>query len=377
MQSLRSIYAGWKISSGSSQNTGYGRTDGGNTKEKKKMIKTAVVILNWNGRAFLEKFLPGVIACTTSPETQVMVADNGSDDDSVRWLSANHPDTRVIQLDRNYGFAGGYNRAIDQIEAEYYILLNSDVSVSEGWSESLITFMDMHPGAGACQPRIMSYSEPERFEHAGAAGGYLDKYGYPFCRGRVMDTVETDTGQYNDSREIFWASGACMTVRASAFEQCDGFDEAFFTHMEEIDLCWRMQNAGFVIHYVPETTVWHVGGGTLTYGSPQKIYYNFRNSLMMLAKNLPSRKVAGTIFIRQMLDGAAAVMLLFTAGWSSFKAVIRAHNDFRKARNSIKTLRSLSPVCELYEPPPTMMNKSVVFEYYIMKKRTFTSLKWQ
>ncbi|HUW93518.1 MAG TPA: glycosyltransferase family 2 protein [Bacteroidales bacterium] len=341
------------------------------------MTKTAVVILNWNGRAFLEKFLPGVISGTTSPDTEVIVADNGSSDDSLSWLSVNHPDTRVILLDKNYGYAGGYNRALEQVEAEYYILLNSDVAVAKGWCDAMITFMDMHPAAGACQPKIRSFSEPEKFEYAGAAGGYLDKFGYPFCRGRMMNTTEADHGQYDDAREIFWASGACMTVRASAFEQCDGFDETFFTHMEEIDLCWRMQNAGFVIYYVPDTTVWHLGGGTLNYGSPQKVYYNFRNSLIMLSKNLPSRRIKRTIFIRQVLDGAAAIMFLFTSGWSSFAAVIKAHNDFRRARNSIKTLRSLSPVCETYGPPHTMMNKSFVFEYYIMKKRIFTSLKWQ
>lgn len=341
------------------------------------MIKTAVVILNWNGRAFLEKFLPGVISATVSPGTEVIVADNGSGDDSVSWLAGNYPDIRVIMLDKNYGYAGGYNRVLEQIDSEYYILLNSDVAVEQGWSDALITFMDMHPAAGACQPKIKSYSEPERFEHAGAAGGYLDRFGYPFCRGRIMNYTEKDRGQYDDVREIFWASGACMAVRASAFEQCDGFDELFFTHMEEIDLCWRMQNAGFNIYCVPESTVWHVGGGTLNYGSPQKIYYNFRNSLLMLAKNLPSRRIRRTILTRQILDGVAALMFLFSAGWKSFTAVIKAHNDFRKARNSIRTHRTLSPVCETYGPPHTMMNKSVVFEYYIMKRRIFTSLKWQ
>jgi len=341
------------------------------------MVKTAVVILNWNGRTFLEKFLPDVITNTEAPDTEVIVADNGSDDDSVEWLSSNYPDLRVIRLDRNYGFAGGYNRALAYIKAEYYILLNSDVSVPKGWTEALITFMSIHPRIGACQPRIMSFAEPARFEHAGAAGGYIDKYGYPFCRGRIFDTIENDNGQYNDAREVFWASGACMAVRADTFYQCNGFDDTFFAHMEEIDLCWRMQNAGYVIYYVPDTTVWHVGGGTLKYDSPGKIYFNFRNSLMMLAKNLPQRKVATTLFIRRILDGFAAMRLLFKSGFGAFKAVLRAHRDFHKARYKIKTLRSLSPVCEIYEPPATMMNKSVVFEYYIGGKRFFTDLKWQ
>ena len=341
------------------------------------MTKTAVVILNWNRRAFLEKFLPGVITGTTTPKTEVIVADNGSDDDSLTWMSEHHREIRVIKLDKNYGYAGGYNRALKQIEAEYFILVNSDIDVKEGWTEPLVTFMDMHPRVGACQPRIRSYSEPSRFEYAGAAGGFIDKFGYPFCRGRIFNTIEEDKGQYNDSREIFWASGACLMIRAAAFNQCDGFDDSFFAHMEEIDLCWRMQNAGYIICYVPDTTVWHVGGGTLTYDSPLKLYYNFRNSLIMMAKNLPSGKVRGTIFIRQVLDGVAALMLLFRSGWPSFMSVIKAHRDFRKARNTIKSLRSLSPVCETYDPPHTMMNKSLLFEYYIRKKRIFTDLKWQ
>lgn len=340
------------------------------------MVKTAVVILNWNGRAFLEKYLPGVLNNTSSPDTEVIVADNGSEDDSVNWLGIHYPDLRVIRLDHNYGYAGGYNRALSYIKAEYFILLNSDVSVPEGWADALTTFMDMHPRIGACQPRIRSFSNPSFFEYAGAAGGYIDKFGYPFCRGRIFSTTEEDKGQYEDAREIFWASGACMAVRADTFYQCNGFDETFFVHMEEIDLCWRMQNAGYVIYFVPDTTVWHVGGGTLTYDSPLKVYYNFRNSLIMLAKNLPERKISGTIFIRKILDGFAALMLLFRSGIPAFNAVIRAHRDFRRARNRIKTLRSLSPVCEIYEPPSTMMNKSVIFEYYLYGKKYFSDLKW-
>jgi len=235
----------------------------------------------------------------------------------------------------------------------------------------------MHPRVGACQPRIRSYAEPGKFEYAGAAGGYIDKFGYPFCRGRIFSTVEDDRGQYDDAREVFWASGACMVIRADSFYQCNGFDDNFFLHMEEIDLCWRMQNAGYVIYYVPDTTVWHVGGGTLAYDSPGKIYYNFRNSLIMLAKNLPKRLVRGTLLVRQLLDGIAAFMLLFKSGPGAFMAVIKAHRDFRRTRTSIKTHRSLTPVCDIYRPPQTMMNKSVVFEYYIGGKHFFPELKWQ
>jgi GT2 family glycosyltransferase len=340
------------------------------------MMKTAVVILNWNGRKFLEKFLPGVIENTVSDDTEVIVADNGSDDDSVAWLSAIHPGLRVIRLERNWGYAGGYNRALREVEAEYYILLNSDVSVEKGWSETLTTFMDMHPRVGACQPKIRAFDKPSYFEYAGAAGGFIDRHGYPFCRGRIFDSVEEDRGQYNDTREIFWASGSCMAVRASAFDQCDGFDDAFFLHMEEIDLCWRMQNAGYIICYVPDAVVWHVGGGTLKYDSPDKTYFNFRNSLMMLAKNLPSRHLHRTIFLRQVLDGLAAIMLLFRSGRAAFGAVMRAHRDFRRARTSIKTFRTLASHPDMYNSPHTMMNKSVVFEYYILGRKNFNDLKW-
>ena len=268
------------------------------------MIKTAVVILNWNGREFLEKFLPGVIDNTVSDDTEVIVADNGSDDDSVDWLSCQlFRAIRIIRLERNWGYAGGYNRALRQVEAEYYILLNSDVKVEKGWSETLVTFMDMHPRVGACQPKIRSFEKPSFFEYAGAAGGFIDRLGYTFCRGGFLTRIEEDRGQYNDTREIFWASGSCMAVRASAFEQCDGFDDAFFVHMEEIDLCWRMQNAGYIICYVPDAVVWHVGGGTLSYDSPRRYIITYRNSLMMLARNLPSRHLHRTMFMRQVLDG--------------------------------------------------------------------------
>lgn len=340
------------------------------------MIKTAVVILNWNGKKFLEQFLPGVVANTLTSDTSVVVADNGSEDDSVQWLRENHPEVQVIRLDKNYGYAGGYNRALSQLEAEYYILLNSDVDVEPGWAEKLITFMDMHPNVGACQPKIRAFANRNSFEYAGAAGGYIDKLGYPFCRGRIFDTVEDDHGQYDDTREVFWASGSCIAVRGAAFDQCDGFDESFFVHMEEIDLCWRMQNAGYSIWYFPHSVVWHVGGGTLGYGSPSKVYYNFRNSLVMLAKNLPARHLRRTIFMRQVLDGLAAAVLLFTEGRASASAVVRAHRDFRKHRTAIKTFRTITPNPGLFNSPHTLMNKYLLFEYYVRRRKIFSELKW-
>jgi GT2 family glycosyltransferase len=340
------------------------------------MIKTAVVILNWNGRDFLASFLPEVIRNSVSGDTAVIIADNGSDDDSVEWVSANQPETRIIRLDKNYGYAGGYNMALRQIEAEYFILLNSDVKVEPGWADKLTTFMEMHPNVGACQPKIRSYEHQSAFEYAGAAGGYIDRFGYPFCRGRIFKTVEDDLGQYDDTREIFWASGSCMAVRASAFDQCDGFDDSFFVHMEEIDLCWRMQNAGFIICYVPHAVVWHVGGGTLGYGSPSKIYYNFRNNLIMLAKNLPSRHLHRTLITRQLLDGLAAVMLFFREGRAAAAAVVRAHFHYRKQRTAIKTFRAMTPYPDMYHTPHTMLNKTLLFEYYILGRKKFSQLRW-
>ncbi|HCM59426.1 MAG TPA: hypothetical protein DIS74_03450 [Bacteroidales bacterium] len=340
------------------------------------MTKTAVVILNWNGRSFLEQFLPEVVKHTLAPETEVIVADNGSEDDSVEWVTTNQPEVRVISLGSNHGYAGGYNRALKQIEAEFYILLNSDVLVEAGWAEKLITFMVMHPNVGACQPKIRSYSNTGSFEYAGAAGGYIDRLGYPFCRGRIFETIEDDHGQYNDTREIFWASGSCIAVRGAAFDQCDGFDESFFVHMEEIDLCWRMQNAGYTVCYFPHSVVYHVGGGTLGYGSPAKIYYNFRNSLIMLAKNLPAKHLHRTILARQLLDGLAWLMLLVREGRPAAAAVVRAHRDFRRQQSAIKTFRTLTPNPGIFHTPHTVMNKYLLFEYYIRGRKKFPELKW-
>jgi GT2 family glycosyltransferase len=306
----------------------------------------------------------------------VIVADNGSDDGSAQWVTANHPEVKIIKLEGNFGYAGGYNRALNQVEAEYYILLNSDVEVEPGWAEKLITFMNLHPNVGACQPKIRSHASRNLFEYAGAAGGYIDRLGYPFCRGRIFDTVEEDRGQYDDTREIFWASGSCMVVRGAAFDQCDGFDDSFFVHMEEIDLCWRMQNAGYSICYFPHSVVFHVGGGTLGYGSPSKIYYNFRNSLIMLAKNLPARHLHRRIITRQLLDTVAWVMLLFTEGRSAAAAIPRAHRDFRKQRTAIKTFRTVTPNPGIFHTPPTVMNKYLLFEYYVRGRKKFSDLKW-
>jgi len=234
------------------------------------MLKLAVVILNWNGRAFLERYLPSVIRYSKRNGVKVFVADNGSDDDSVAYLKIAFPEAGIIQLDRNYGFAEGYNRALTQLEAEYFVLLNSDVEVTEGWLDPLIDVLDANPLIAACVPKILSDERRDLFEYAGAAGGFIDKYGYPFCQGRIFDSLETDYGQYDKSREIFWASGACMAVRGPLYKLAGGLDAEFFAHMEEIDLCWRLKNRGYQIVYVPESLVYHLGGGTLPQGNPKK-----------------------------------------------------------------------------------------------------------
>ena len=295
-------------------------------------MDTAVVILNWNGLKMLQTYLPSLIARTTGEGAFIVVADNGSTDGSVDWLQEHFPDVRTLVFDRNYGFTGGYNRALREIDADYYVLLNSDVDVSEGWLEPLVTFMEEHPEVGVCQPKVLSVAEPDRFEYAGAAGGFIDRFGYPFCRGRILSNIEKDTGQYDEPVECFWATGACMVVRSALFHHLGGLDESFFAHMEEIDFCWRAKLLGYQVWCVPASTVWHVGGGTLPNNSPRKLYFNYRNNLLMLYKNLPDSFRRSRIFLRMCLDGASAAVYLLTGKWSYFKAVWNAHRDYRRMR---------------------------------------------
>ncbi len=336
-------------------------------------MNTAIVILNWNGRKFLEKFLPGLYASvqqrrSDGADDAVIIADNASTDGSIEWLSEHYPDIRTIILDRNYGFTGGYNRALAQIEAEYFLLLNSDIEVTDGWLEPLEHWLDNHPLCGAVAPKLLSYDDREMFEYAGAAGGRLDKYGYPFCRGRVMKQVEKDYGQYDEPENVLWASGACLMVRAELYRRLGGLDERFFAHQEEIDLCWRMQLEGYDITVVPESKVYHVGGGTLPNDSPWKLELNYRNNLLMLSNNLAKtyaleffnenyiepetaeleredseaekiakkavrvgfRRASGRIRRRKALDLCSAAVYLLTGRWACFKAVVKAHGDYRK-----------------------------------------------
>ena len=341
-------------------------------------MKIAIVILNWNGRKYLEKFLPGVIKHSINmPGTKVIVADNGSTDDSVQWLETNLPEISIIRFSENYGFTGGYNRALAQIEAEYYILLNSDVEVTPNWLNPLVKLMDSNLSIAACMPKIKSYHQRQYFEYAGAAGGFIDKYAYPFCRGRIFDKLEKDEGQYNEPCEIFWATGACLMVRSNLYHEAGGLDEGFFAHMEEIDLCWRLQRMGYKIMCQPESEVYHVGGGALPNNSPRKLFLNYRNNLLMMYKNLPVKTYRCTIFCRLLLDGLSAAMYLFTLKFSYFTAVLKAHWSFFKL---IPTYRSKRKEClfkEVTHAKAGIYNGSIVFRFYLsLKKLRFSDLKF-
>lgn len=338
------------------------------------MKKVAVVILNWNGKKLLEKFLQNVISC--SPQAEVIVADNASSDDSIEFLKNYFPSIRIIQLPVNYGFAGGYNEALKQVDAEYFMLLNSDVEVTDGWLSPLIEFLDSHPDTAACQPKIRSYHDRHLFEHAGAAGGFIDYLGYPFCRGRMFNTLEQDKGQYNTISEVFWATGACMLIRGEVFRKLNGFDERFFAHMEEIDLCWRIHRAGYKIHCIPSSTIYHVGGGTLPKKNPRKTYYNFRNNLMMLHNNLPPSAVFPVIFYRLFLDGIAALKFLLEGDVMDFVAVLKSHFYFHTrvliTGGRRKQLSRILP----FRKPSAVYRKSIVWNYFFLKKKTFSELNF-
>ena len=319
-------------------------------------MKTAIVILNWNTEDFLRKFLPRLLKSVERVEgAEVIVADNDSCDESMAVMRELFPDVRTIVFEKNLGFTGGYNRAFDQIDCEYFVLINSDIEVKDGWLEPLVEWMDTNKECGACAPKLHSWSEREKFEYAGAAGGYIDRFGYPFCRGRVLKRLETDHGQYDVPKDVFWATGACLMVRSSLYRKLGGLDDRFFAHMEEIDLCWRMQLEGYKVTVVPESIVYHVGGGTLPAGSPFKIFLNFRNNLLMLDNNLPRtlalreyrrgrtikaaavrglRKAKRRIRVRMRLDKVSALVYFLTFRFDYARAVLKAHKEFGlKARN--------------------------------------------
>ena len=306
-------------------------------------MKTAVVILNYNTRAYLKRFLPGLLASCEGQDAQVWVADNHSADGSADLLREEFPDVPLLPLEQNYGFTGGYNRALAQIEAQYYVLINSDIEVPAGWLAPLTDWMDTHPDCGACGPKLLRFDQRDTFEYAGAAGGRLDSYGYPFCRGRILQKIEKDHGQYDTPANVLWVSGACLLVRSSVWKALGGLDERFFAHMEEIDLCWRMQLAGWKVTLVPQSHVYHIGGGTLPNESPFKLRLNFRNNLLLLENNLPAtfkargvlhprRKAWWRIRARMLLDGCSVLVFLLKGKWRFAAAVWTAHREYRRLR---------------------------------------------
>jgi GT2 family glycosyltransferase len=333
-------------------------------------MQTAVVILNWNGRHMMEKFLPSVTANTTG-DAEVIIADNGSTDDSIEFLHSHYPSLRIIQLDQNYGFAEGYNRALAQVEADYYVLLNDDVEVTPHWIEPVIAQMQQNTQTAICQPKLLMYDRRDTFEYAGAAGGFIDSYGYPFCRGRLFDVVEQDHGQYDDPREIFWASGAAMFVRADVWHQLGGLDGDFFAHMEEIDFCWRAKNKGYRVEYCPQSVIYHVGGGTLPKSNPRKTYLNFRNNLSMLYKNLPDGRLNRVLLLRLMLDYVAALKFLLERKPKEFQAVFQAHRDYRRRKPGLRLKReALRP-----RQVSCIYRGHLLLDFYLRGKKHFSTLE--
>jgi len=336
-------------------------------------MKVAVVILNYNGRQYLERFLPTVLAY--SPQGSVYVADSASTDDSMAWLKNHHPTVGCIQLTQNYGYAGGYNHALKQVEAEYYVLLNSDVEVTQNWLSPLLQLLDNQANIAACQPKILAYHDKIQFEYAGAAGGYLDWLGFSYCRGRIFDTCETDHGQYDTTVPVFWASGACLVIRSEVFHGLGGFDADFFAHFEEIDLCWRIHLTGQQVYCCTDSTVYHVGGGTLPPSNPFKTYLNYRNSLAMLYKNLPANRLWLIIFWRLVIDGLSAVRFLPTFDFANIWAIIKAHFAFygwvwgnlpQKRRHIWQKIVQHQPT-----KPIPIDTESIIWAYYFKKKRVF------
>ena len=332
---------------------------------------TAVIILNWNGDRLLREYLPSVIANSDPAVGRVIVADNGSTDTSVATLKELFPEVELMLFPENYGFAEGYNKALAlaaQQGYRYTVLLNSDVNPAPGWLSPLVEWMDTHPDCGACQPKILSYSEPEKFEYAGASGGFIDRNGYPFCRGRIFSDVETDAGQYDDPREIFWATGAALMVPTQLYLDAGGLDAGFFAHMEEIDLCWRIHLMGKQIWVVPASGVYHLGGGSLPASNPRKTYLNFRNNLLLLHKNLPEKDLRGTLLRRRLLDTLAWAKFAATFDFANAGAVWRAHRDFAKMRKAY----TAHPSENLLRKP--MQRRNILTDYYLRGIRRFKDL---
>lgn len=333
------------------------------------MAKTAIIILNYNGKHFLEKYIPILCNSVSKEQAEIIIADNASTDNSIEFLAENHPDVTTYKFEKNYGFAEGYNIAIKRCNSEYVLILNSDVEVTPGFLDPLIEYMDANPRVAACQPKILQESNREYFEKAGAAGGLIDALGYPFCRGRMMDYTEKDNGQYDSISNIFWASGACMLVRHKDFIDYGGFDGAFFAHQEEIDLCFRFNARGRLVTAIPSSVVYHVGGGTLHYNDPQKTYLNFRNNMLMLYKNLKTKHLIPIAMCRFLLDNLAALVFLLKGDYKNAKAVVKARWDFYMMKSNFRAQRRHNLEISIAKSIPGAYLTSIVFSYYILHKR--------
>lgn len=331
------------------------------------MQKVAVIILNWNGEKLLKEFLPQVLANTDTKIGRIIVADNGSTDGSLELLSSDFPEVEIMKFDRNYGFAGGYNKAIDNIDLPYSVLLNSDVAPAPHWLNILTEYLDSHPNVGACQPKILSYHDKSKFEYAGASGGMIDRHGFTYCRGRIFSLCETDNGQYDAPMPVFWASGAALMVRTDLYKRAGGLDEQFFAHMEEIDLCWRMLLGGAEIMVVPQSVVFHLGGGSLPASNPRKTYLNFRNNLLMLHKNLPDSTRRRKLFVRRLLDTIAWAKLCLTLDFKNAAAVLKAHKDFRHMSKSYTD----HPDIDLLDIRPDT-HRDILIDFYLKGRKTYS-----
>lgn len=330
------------------------------------MKLVAVIILNWNGSALLDEYLPQVLATTDSSIAEVIVADNGSTDNSLQLLHEKFPDVKVLAFAENYGFAEGYNRAITATMYPYTVLLNSDVATAEGWINSLYNFMESHPEVGACQPKILSYTDRTHFEYAGASGGFIDRNGFPYCRGRIFATVEEDRGQYDDPIPVFWASGAALMVRSQLYVDAGGLDRDFFAHMEEIDLCWRILLAGHDIYAVPQAVVYHLGGGSLPASNPRKTYLNFRNNLLLLHKNLPDTTRRSALIRRRLLDTVAWLKFMVSFDFHNANAILRGHRDFRRMASNYKKHPSVDLLRTRQD-----CRRNIITGYYLHGRKTF------
>lgn len=337
------------------------------------MKQTAVVILNYNGAGMLRRFLPSVIEY--SHEASIYVADNGSSDESCDVVRNEFPAVKLMVLDHNYGFAEGYNRALAQVDEEYAVLLNSDVEVTRGWLSPMTQFLDSNPEVAACQPKLLSFKQKDFFEYAGAAGGFIDKWGYTFCRGRIFNTVERDSGQYDDTTDVFWATGAALMIRNEVYKNNGGLDGRFFAHMEEIDLCWRLRSRGYRIACVPQSHVYHVGGATLKKENPQKTYLNFRNNLLMIYKNAPDCQLKKIMLFRKVFDNVAALKFLASGDYAAFKAVRKARRDFKAMRSGYDKARAKNMKLTVTTRIPEVLKSSILYKYYLGFKHTYSSLK--